>query len=82
VIDYTALNQRYQLRWVSQELNPSYALAITLRGSQKRLRVGYDPIASGLPPIAVRGRPFLSEHADHIRSRYYKGGLSAAIPIV
>jgi hypothetical protein len=26
---------------------------ITLRGSQKRLRAGYDPIASGLPRIAA-----------------------------
>jgi hypothetical protein len=49
--------------------------AITLRGSQKRLRAGYDPIASGLPRIAVRGRPFLSEQADDNRFPYYKGGL-------
>src|SRR5450631_828813 len=53
--------------------------AITLRGSQKRLRAEYDPIASGLPRIAVRGRPFLSEHPDNIRLRYYKGGLGEAI---
>jgi hypothetical protein len=26
---------------------------ITLQGSPKRLRAGYDPIASGLPRIAV-----------------------------
>jgi len=50
--------------------------AITLRGSQKQLRVGLDPIASGLPRIAVRGRPFLSEHTDSNRFRYYKDGLS------
>jgi len=51
--------------------------AITLQGSQKRLRAGYDPIASGLPRIAVRGRPFLSEQANDNRFRYYKGGLAA-----
>src|SRR4051794_1032078 len=33
-----------------------------------------DPIASGLPRRAVRGRPFLSEQADNNPSRYYKGG--------
>jgi hypothetical protein len=52
--------------------------AITLRGSPKRLRAGYDPIASGLPRIAVRGRPFLSEQANDNRFRYYKGGLAKA----
>ena len=49
--------------------------AITLQGSQKRLRAGYDPIASGLLRIAVRSRPFLTEHADDNRFCYYKGGL-------
>jgi len=53
--------------------------AITLQGSQKRLRAGYDPIASGLPRIAVRGRPFLSEQANDNRFRYYKGGLAAGV---
>ena len=52
---------------------------ITLQGSQKRLRAGYDPIASGLPWIAVRGRPFLSEHPEYSRLRYYKGGLGEAV---
>jgi len=52
---------------------------ITRRGSQKWLRAGYDPIASGLSRGAVRGRPFLSEHADDNRFRYYKGGLGVAV---
>ncbi|SDP39385.1 hypothetical protein SAMN05444050_6704 [Afipia sp. GAS231] len=43
---------------------------------------GYDPIASGLPRIAVRGRPFLSEHTDNNRFCYYKDGLSLAKPII
>jgi hypothetical protein len=50
--------------------------AITLRSSQKAAQDGLDPIASGLPQMVVRGRPFLSEYPDSIRSRYYKGGLS------
>jgi hypothetical protein len=29
--------------------------------------------------MAVRGRAFLSEHADHNRSRYNKGGLAAGV---
>jgi hypothetical protein len=37
---------------------------------------GLDPIASGLPWIAIRGRPFLSECADDNRFRYC--GLSFA----
>jgi hypothetical protein len=47
--------------------------AITLRGSQKRLRAENDPIASGLPRIARRGRPFLSEQPDDNLFCYYKG---------
>ena len=42
---------------------------------------GLDPIASGLPRIAIRGRPFLSEHPYDNRFRYYKDGLSEAKPI-
>jgi hypothetical protein len=30
--------------------------------------------------MAVRGRAFLSEHADDIRSRYDKGGLAKRNP--
>jgi hypothetical protein len=56
--------------------------AITLRGSQKQLRVGLDPIASGLPRIAVRGRPFLSEHIEDKRFGYYKGGQSVSLPTI
>jgi len=33
-----------------------------------------------LPRMAVRGRPFLSEHADDNRFRYYKGGLTQRNP--
>jgi len=32
--------------------------------------------------MAVRGRAFLSEHADDNRFRYYKGGLSETKPTV
>ena len=39
-----------------------------------------DPITSGLPRMAVRGRLFLSEHANDIRIRYYKGGLAQRNP--
>jgi len=50
---------------------------ITLRGSPGGSgRI--DPIASGLPRMAVRGRPFLSEQADNNPSRYYKGAISDA----
>jgi hypothetical protein len=45
---------------------------ITLQGGQKRLRAGYDPIVSGLPRVAVHGRPFLSERTNDNRFRYYK----------
>jgi hypothetical protein len=45
---------------------------ITLQGGQKRLRAGYDPIASGLPQVAVHGRPFLSERTNDNRFRYYE----------
>src|SRR6267143_1444764 len=38
---------------------------------------GLDPIASGLPRMAVRGRPFLSERLNNNRFCYYKGGLGA-----
>src|SRR5580700_2946824 len=54
--------------------------AITLHCSQKRLRVGSIRSPAALPRMAVRGRAFLSEHADDNRSRYDKGGLSAAKP--
>jgi len=37
---------------------------------------GFDPIASGLPRIAIRGRPFLSERSNDNWFRYYKDGLS------
>ena len=30
--------------------------------------------------MAVRGRAFLSEHADNNRSRYHKGGLNEVKP--
>src|SRR5436190_16696622 len=53
--------------------------AISLQGSQMRLRAGYDPIASGLSRIAVRGRPFLSERTDHNGFCYYKGGLAEGV---
>jgi hypothetical protein len=52
--------------------------AITLRSSQKAAQDGLDPIASGLPQMVVRGRPFLSESPDNIRSRYYKDGWSGS----
>jgi hypothetical protein len=45
---------------------------IMLRGSQGGSgRI--DPITSGLSRMAVRGRPFLSEHDHDNRFRYYKG---------
>src|ERR1700693_5034904 len=50
--------------------------AITLRGSQKRLRAGSDAIASARPSVAAAARPFLSERADDNRFPYYKGGLA------
>src|SRR6185369_3251847 len=37
-----------------------------------------DPIDSGLPRMAIRGRPFLSERGENNRSRYYKGAISEA----
>jgi hypothetical protein len=46
---------------------------ITLRGSKKTAQGGFDPIASR-SAADVRGRAFLSEHADDNRSRYNKGG--------
>src|SRR5208282_4586915 len=49
---------------------------ITLRGSNKLLRVGSIRSPAALPRMAVRGRAFLSEHADDKRFRYYKDGLS------
>src|SRR5687768_16835634 len=55
---------------------------ITLQGSHKLLRVGSIRSPAALPRMAVRGRAFLSERADDIRFRYYKGGQSreAACP--
>jgi hypothetical protein len=47
-------------------------------GQPKTAQGGLDPIASGLPRIAIRGRPFLSEQADDNRFPYYKGGLAKA----
>jgi hypothetical protein len=35
---------------------------------------------AALPRMAVRGRAFLSEHADDNWFRYYKGGQSEACP--
>jgi hypothetical protein len=49
---------------------------IRLRGSHKLLRADTIRSPAALPRIAVRGRAFLSEHADDIRFRYYKGGLA------
>ena len=49
---------------------------ITLRGSQKLLRMGSIRSPAALPRMAVRGRAFLSEHADHNRSRYNKSMIS------
>jgi hypothetical protein len=49
---------------------------ITLQGSHKLLRVGSIRSPAALPRMAVRGRAFLSERADDIRFRYYKGGQS------
>ena len=51
---------------------------ITLRSSQKQLRVGSIRSPAALLRMAVRSRAFLSEHADDNRSRCYKGGLSSA----
>jgi hypothetical protein len=42
-------------------------------GQPKAAQGANDPIASGLPRMAVRGRLFLSEHANDNRIRYYKG---------
>src|SRR5947199_8620480 len=47
---------------------------ITLRSSQKRLRVGSIRSPAALPRMAVRGRAFLSEYPHDNRSPYYKGG--------
>jgi hypothetical protein len=49
---------------------------IMLRGSQGGSG-RTDPIASGLPRIAIHGRPFLSEHPNDNWFRYYKGGLAS-----
>ncbi len=40
---------------------------------------GFDPIASGLLRIAIRGRSFLSEHANDDWFCYYKGGLAEGV---
>src|SRR6266513_578207 len=50
------------------------------RAAKKRLRAGYDPIASGLSRIAVRGRPFLSERTDHNRFLLLQGRISPTGP--
>ncbi len=46
-----------------------------LRESQKWLRMGSIRSAAALPRMAVCGRAFLSEHADHNPVRYDKDGL-------
>jgi hypothetical protein len=51
-------------------------------GAPPTAQDGLDPIASGLPQMAIRGRPFLSEHADDNRLRYYKDGQQGAIVIL
>jgi hypothetical protein len=51
---------------------------IKLRCSQDLAQGANDPIASGLPWMAIRGRPFLSEQAHDNRIRYYKGAISEA----
>jgi hypothetical protein len=50
--------------------------AITLQGSQTGS--GRDAIRSpaACRRTAIRGRPFLTEHAEHNRFCYYKGGLA------
>jgi hypothetical protein len=53
---------------------------ITLRSSQKRLRVGSIRSPAALPRMAVRGRAFLSECSHDNTTRYYKGGQSEACP--
>jgi hypothetical protein len=54
---------------------------ITLRGSQKRLRADSIRSPAACRGVQVRGRPFLSEHTDDTRLRYYKGGQSEACPL-
>jgi len=57
---------------------------ITLRGSHKLLRVGSIRSPAALPRTAVRGRAFLSQQADNIRFRCYKGGQrrASAVPTI
>ena len=52
---------------------------ITLRGSNKTAQGGFDPSPAALPRMAVRGRAFLSEHADDKRFCFYKGGLAEGV---
>src|SRR5688572_19703523 len=49
---------------------------ITLHGSHKLLRADTIRSPAALPRTAIRGRAFLSEHADDNRFCYYKGGLA------
>ena len=49
-------------------------------GQPKAAQGANDPIASGLPRIAIPGRPFLSERRKDNWFRYYKGGLAEDVP--
>jgi hypothetical protein len=44
-------------------------------GQPQTAQGGLDPIASRSAADGLRGRAFLSEHANDNRFRYYKGGL-------
>jgi hypothetical protein len=52
---------------------------ITLRGSHKLLWMGSIRSPAACHGVQVRGRPFLSEHADNNRWRYYKDGRNAQV---
>lgn len=47
--------------------------AILLQSSHTGLRAHRSDTSCALPWTAIRGRAFLAEFADNIRSRYYKG---------
>jgi hypothetical protein len=62
---------------------------ITLRGSQKRLRAGYDPIASGLPRVAAvaghsfRNAPTIIDFAiTRVDRNYGDGALNRAMTAI
>ena len=59
-------------------LRPVLAICSS-QGQPKAAQVGLDPIASGPPRNARRGRPFLTEHAKDNRLRYYTGGLGRVL---